>query len=96
MAIQAVGRVRSLAAVAKFLWPIPDKRLKKRLHRIGRPPLIVLAEHDRLVPPAYGEEFADRIDRACLHIVQNAGHLFPLEIPAEFATLVSDFLAPKP
>ena len=93
IAIQKVERVRSLAAVAKFLWPIPDKGLKKRLRRIGRPTLIVVAEHDRLVPPAYGEEFAGRIDRARLHTVHDAGHLFPLEKPAEFATLVSDFLA---
>ena len=92
IAVQKIERLRSLAAVAKFLWPIPDKGLKKRLHRIGRPTLIVVAEHDRLVPPAYGEEFAGRIDGARLHTFQAAGHLFPLEKPAEFATLVADFL----
>jgi len=93
IAVQKIERLRSLAAVAKFLWPIPDKGLKKRLHRIGRPTLVVVAEHDRLVPPAYGEEFAGRIDGSRLRILQDAGHLFPLEKPAEFAALVADFLA---
>ncbi len=92
IAIQKIERVRSLAAVAKFLWPIPDKGLKKRLHRIGRPTLVVVAEHDRLVPPSYGEEFSSRIDGARLHTMADGGHLFPLEKSAEFAALVAGFL----
>ena len=90
--IQKIERARSLAAVAKFMWPIPDKGLKKRLHRIRRPTMVVVAEHDRLVPPAYGREVVDRIDGARLRTVQGAGHLFPLEKPGQLAKLVADFL----
>ena len=90
--IQKIERARSLAAVAKFTWPIPDKGLKKRLHRIRRPTMVVVAEHDRLVPPAYGREVVVRIDGARLCTVEGAGHLFPLEKPGRFAKLVADFL----
>src|SRR5581483_2731416 len=37
-------RSRALAAAGKFLWPIPDKGLRKRLHRIKAPTLIVWGE----------------------------------------------------
>ena len=92
IAVQKVERVMSLGTVAKFLWPIPDKGLKKRLNRIGCPTLVVVADNDRLVPPVYGDEFTNRIDGARLHTVADAGHMFPLERPAEFARLVADFL----
>jgi pimeloyl-ACP methyl ester carboxylesterase len=89
---QNIERVRSLSVVGKFLWPIPDKGLKKRLHRIQAPTLVVVAENDQLVPPAYGHEFADRISGARLEVVKGAGHMFPLEKPDEFAALLTGFL----
>ena len=46
-------RLQSLSAAGKFLWPIPDKGLKRRIHRIKTPTLIVWGESDRLVPPSY-------------------------------------------
>src|SRR5262249_55471018 len=54
----------SLACTGKFVWPIPDKGLKKRLHRIAAPTLVVWGEQDLLVPPVYAEEFASRIPDA--------------------------------
>ena len=90
---QSIDRVRSLSAVAKFLWPIPDKGLKKRLHRIKSPALIVVADNDKIVPPAYGEEMRSRMDGSRLELVRNAGHLFMLEKPDEFAELVAGFLS---
>jgi pimeloyl-ACP methyl ester carboxylesterase len=53
--------LQSLGAAAKFLWPIPDKGLKKRIHRITAPTLVVWGERDALVPPVYAEEFRTRI-----------------------------------
>ncbi len=90
--IQTIERVKSLATVAKFLWPIPDKGLKKRLRRIRRPTLIATGGNDQIVPPAYGVEFADRISGARHQTIQGSGHLMQLERPAEFAELVTDFL----
>ena len=91
--LQQVERVRSLSTVGKFLWPIPDKGLRKRLHRIEGPTLIVVAENDRIVPPIYGGEIAGRIPGSRLHTVGDAGHLFILERAEEFAELVTGFLS---
>ena len=50
----------SLACTGKFIWPIPDRGLRKRLHRITAPTLIVWGHQDRLVKTVYADEFAAR------------------------------------
>ena len=50
--------VWNLGAPAKLCWPIPDRGLHKRLHRIIAPTLIVWGEDDALISPVYAEEFA--------------------------------------
>ena len=85
-------RVRSLATVGKFLWPIPDKGLKKRMRRITAPTLVVVGENDRIVPAAYGDEFARRIPGAYSQTIEGAGHMLMLEKPDEFAGVVTEFL----
>ncbi len=89
---QIIERVRSLATVGKFLWPIPDKGLKKRMPRIKAPTLVVMGEQDKIVPPSYGDEFASRIEGASLHTISAAGHMLMIERPEEFATVVTEFL----
>ena len=41
----------SAACTGKFVWPIPDKGLKKRIHRIRAPTLIIWGRQDGIVPP---------------------------------------------
>ncbi len=85
-------RTRNLTAAGKFLWPIPDKGLKKRIHRIIAPTLLVWGTSDRLVSPIYGEEFLKRIDGARLAMLKGASHMLPFEKPDEFVAMVTDFL----
>ena len=89
---QIIERVRSLATVGKFLWPIPDKGLKKRMPRIKAETLIVVGERDKVVPPSYGGEFASRIPDAAVQTMAGAGHMMMIEQPQEFAELVKGFL----
>ncbi len=89
---QIIERVRSLATVGKFLWPIPDKGLKKRMGRIKSPTLVVVGEQDKIVPAAYGGEFASRIPGASLQTMSGAGHMLMLEQPEAFADMVANFL----
>ncbi len=89
---QIIERVRSLATVGKFLWPIPDKGLKKRMGRIKAPTLVVVGEQDKIVPPSYGNEFAGRISGASVHTMAGAGHMMMLEQAGEFARLVREFV----
>ena len=82
----------SQACTGKFVWPIPDKGLKKRIHRVAAPTLILWGTGDRLIVPAYAEEFAQRIAGARVELIDQAGHLPHLEHPQQVARLVRDFL----
>jgi pimeloyl-ACP methyl ester carboxylesterase len=83
----------SMGATGKFIWPIPDKGLKKRIHRVKAPALLVWGKHDRLVPPVYADEFVRRMSGARLHVIDDAGHAPHLERPQEVARVVGEFLA---
>jgi pimeloyl-ACP methyl ester carboxylesterase len=92
---RVVARVQltwAMGATGKFIWPLPDKGLKKRIHRVKVPTLLIWGKDDRLVPPVYAEEFARRIARARVETVESAGHAPHLEQPETVARLVRDFL----
>jgi len=72
-------RQQSLAATGKFIWPIPDKGLKKRIHRVKAPTLLIWGEDDKLVPPVYAEDFRRGIPQARLVTVPDASHLVMVE-----------------
>jgi pimeloyl-ACP methyl ester carboxylesterase len=85
-------RTQNLSAAGKFLWPIPDKGLKKRLHRISAPTQLLWGASDRLVPPLYGKEFLKHLERARLTVFKGASHMLPFEQADEFVAVVTDFL----
>ncbi len=82
----------AMGATGKFIWPIPDKGLNKRIHRVTAPTLLIWGKDDRLVPPVYGEEFARRLAGARVETVDQAGHAPHLEQPETVARLVREFL----
>jgi pimeloyl-ACP methyl ester carboxylesterase len=82
----------ALGCTGKFIWPIPDKGLRKRIHRITAPTLIVWGKEDGLTKPLYADEFKRLIPSAHIEMVANAGHMAPMEQPAAVATLVRNFL----
>jgi len=82
----------SAACTGKFVWPIPDKGLKKRIHRIQAPTLIIWGRQDGIAPPVYADEFAGRIAGARVELIDNAGHLPQMEQLATVSKLVTDFL----
>jgi pimeloyl-ACP methyl ester carboxylesterase len=92
----ALARTRltwAMGATGKFIWPIPDKGLKKRIHRIqALPTLLVWGEGDRLVPRVYAEEFSRRLAHTRTEIVKDAGHAPHLEQPEATARVVEAFL----
>jgi pimeloyl-ACP methyl ester carboxylesterase len=81
----------AMGATGKFIWPIPDKGLKKRIHRVTAPTLIVWGKEDRLVPLVYADEFARRLPGARVETVSDAGHAPHLERPDTVARLVREF-----
>ena len=82
----------TLGCTGKFLWPIPDKGLKKRLHRIQAPTLVVWGQHDGIVSSAYAQQFTNRISGARSEIVDKASHVPHLEQLETVSRVVQNFL----
>jgi pimeloyl-ACP methyl ester carboxylesterase len=83
----------SQACTGKFVWPIPDRGLKNRIHRVTAPSLIVWGAADAVIAAAYAQEFARRLPAAQTELIDGAGHLPHLEQPDEVARRVNGFLA---
>ena len=83
---------KTLAAVGKFIWPIPERGLTKRLHRISAPTLLVWGEADGIVPPVYGEKFNQIIAGSRLLIMDKCGHSPQVESPDESCSAIVKFL----
>jgi pimeloyl-ACP methyl ester carboxylesterase len=81
----------TMLATGKFIWPIPDKRLKKRIHGVKAPTPLIWGKEDRLVPPVYAGEFVRRLAGARVQTEDDAGHAPHLEQPEAVARMVRDF-----
>jgi pimeloyl-ACP methyl ester carboxylesterase len=94
LATAIADSVWALGTTGKFVWPIPDKGLKKRIHRVAAETLIIWGERDRLVSPVYAQEFAGLIPGSRVEIIEGAGHVPQWERLDTVQPLVRDFLAP--
>ncbi|HXW84530.1 MAG TPA: alpha/beta hydrolase, partial [Candidatus Binataceae bacterium] len=83
----------ALGCTGKYMWPLPDKGLRKRMHRIKAPTLIVWGADDKLVPTVYAEDFKRGIPNAKVEMVKGVGHMSVLEDPARVAAAVAKFVA---
>ncbi|WP_131104570.1 alpha/beta fold hydrolase [Ornithinimicrobium sufpigmenti] len=88
----AIERTTNFGSSTKFLWPIPDRGLSRRLPYLQARTLIVHGASDGIVPVSYAHAFADAIDGAQVHVVEQAGHLPMFEREDEFLTVVTEFL----
>ncbi|MFZ3309860.1 MAG: alpha/beta hydrolase [Xanthobacteraceae bacterium] len=80
------------ACTGKFVWPIADRGLSRRIHRIAAPTLIVWGDADRIIAPAYADEFARRISGSQVARIAGAGHLPHLERPERVVEAIAKFL----
>ncbi|HXU91495.1 MAG TPA: alpha/beta fold hydrolase [Methylomirabilota bacterium] len=83
---------RRLAMAGKILFPIPNRRLSKRLYRLSAETLLVWGASDRLIVPAYAARWRALIPHARLETIDGAGHMLPYEQPEAFSKAVSAFL----
>ena len=87
--------VRGREALALYGWKpyMHNPRLKRWLHRIDRPTLLLWGEKDRIVDLDYAEGWRAEIPGAKLEVIANAGHYPHWEQPNEFAKRVAAFTA---
>ena len=88
-----IGNARRLGTAGKILFPIPNRRLSKRLYRLTAPTLVVWGAADRLIVAGLRRalEGADP-GRARGRWSTDAGHMLPYEQPEALVRALDDFL----
>jgi pimeloyl-ACP methyl ester carboxylesterase len=87
-----LGQQRRLAMAGKILFPIPNRRVSKRLYRVTAKTLVLWGEADRLIVPAYAQRWARLIPGAAVQMIPDAGHMLPYEQPQALVDALVRFL----
>ncbi|MFN0013085.1 MAG: alpha/beta fold hydrolase [Saprospiraceae bacterium] len=66
--------------------------LADKLHKIQAPTLLVWGKQDAVTPPFVAEQFHELISGSRLHFLDKCGHAPMMEKPAEFNSILDDFL----
>lgn len=74
-------------AAASLIWPIGDRGLRKRLHRITCPKLVLWGDQDELLPVGVAQQWGGAT------VIAGAGHLMEWDTPDEVAAALRTFLA---
>jgi pimeloyl-ACP methyl ester carboxylesterase len=76
-----VERARHYQVAAKYLWPLPDRGLRKRAHRVTAPTLIAWGRADGIVPVEYAQDFGRLFRDATVKVFEGSAHVPQLEEP---------------
>ena len=87
-----IASQRRLAMAGKILFPIPNRRLSKRLYRLTAETLIVWGAQDKLIVPPYAKRWQSLIPTARVATIEGAGHMLPYEQPDAFVAAVQKFV----
>lgn len=89
-------RLVQRATLARLTWAPywHDPRLLGRLRRISAQTLVLWGGDDRFIPQSHAKEFAARIPRASVRLIEGAGHLPHLEQPERWSDAVAAFARP--
>ena len=74
-------------AAASLIWPIGDRGLRKRLHRITCPKLVLWGDQDELLPVGVAQQWGGAT------VIAGAGHLMEWDTPDEVASALRTFMA---
>ncbi len=91
---EAMQVARHRETTARLCWDpyFHNPALKRRLHRISVPTLVLWGEEDRFVRPEYGRAYAERIPDSRFVSIAGAGHYPHIEQPDATMSAVSSFL----
>jgi pimeloyl-ACP methyl ester carboxylesterase len=85
-------RARALAGAARFLWPIPNRGLSRRAHRLPSSTLLIWGTEDGVVPSEHATLLRDLAAGSRLELLDGAGHLPHYQHPERVLGLVEEFL----
>jgi pimeloyl-ACP methyl ester carboxylesterase len=87
-----VSNARRLGTAGKLLFPVPNRRVSKRLYRVAAETLVLWGDRDQLMPPPYAARWAELLPNARVVRVPEAAHMGLYEQPEVFASEVCAFL----
>ena len=82
----------TLGVATKFLWPIPERGLVRRIHRVTQPVRVLWGSADRLIPSEYAGLLAELLPAASVEVVEGAGHTVLLDAADYLAANTLEFL----
>lgn len=93
-ALAAIAGRQTPASITSALRALAG-RVDRRpdLPAVACPTLVLVGSEDAVTPPAAARLIAELVPGAQLHTLAGAGHMSPLERPAEVAALTEQFLA---
>jgi pimeloyl-ACP methyl ester carboxylesterase len=91
--LEDVG-LKNQTTTARLTWQPRgyDPQLRKWLHRIDVPTLLIWGSDDRVCPPDVGRAYQRLIPGAKLVVIPDCGHLPHVERPDAFVTALENFL----
>ena len=88
-----IEQVRANEAAARFLWPLGNTRIERRLPLIKAPTLLLWGAEDRVMPRSYADRFAAGISGPAKIVeIAGAGHLAELDKPREVAAAITGWM----
>jgi pimeloyl-ACP methyl ester carboxylesterase len=88
-----IFQAQNYATATKFMWPMAERGLRRRLAYLDVPTLVLNGAADGLVPVSYAREMADLISDSQLVLIEQAAHYPMLEQEGAFLEAVEAFLA---
>jgi len=88
------SRVWAIGCTAKFAWPIPERGLRARLHRVKASVLLVWGRDDALAPVGYVDDWCSELSTCRTVVIEDCGHIPQVERLPETISAVSTFLLP--
>jgi 2-hydroxy-6-oxonona-2,4-dienedioate hydrolase len=90
--MRTARRVLSIGVDWRGLKPVLLEQIRDAAHEICVPTLIVWGKQDRVVPVQHAYTARKLIPNSRLHLFERCGHTPQLEYPAQFNTLIQEFV----
>jgi pimeloyl-ACP methyl ester carboxylesterase len=86
-----LGVYHTLTSTARVAWHSWfEEKLPRRLARVSAPALLLWGAQERLFPVSLGQEYAASIPGSKLTILEECGHMMPIEKPEEMCAAILD------
>jgi pimeloyl-ACP methyl ester carboxylesterase len=90
--VDVTGYQAQLAIGLALIAMSEEECFQHKLKKVQAPTLILFGKHDKVVPPGNADLLAREIPDSMIHILPDAGHFFPLEVPDAAVAVITEVL----